>query len=62
MIGGERSLPFATCFNVNVIIPLMDIKFGKQSGLSEAIDNVGCQREGIMVFDYEVNESVIVLN
>jgi hypothetical protein len=37
----KGSLPFVPWLNLNVIIPLTDVEFGKQGAATEAIDGLG---------------------
>jgi hypothetical protein len=46
LIGGKCGLPFVSCFDANIIVSLV--------GVSEVIDNVGGEWEGIWIFDSEV--------
>ena len=53
MIGFEGSLPFITRTYVDIIIPPLNVKLGKYVSIFEFVDDVGDEREGILVLDHE---------
>jgi hypothetical protein len=40
-ISGERCLSFISCFDVDVVVSLTDIKLGEKASVLKAVDDIG---------------------
>ena len=50
-MGNEGSFPLMTIFDVDIVVALSDVEFGKQFGVFELIYEVWDKEKGIGILD-----------
>lgn len=60
-MGDKGSLPLVTIFNLNIVVPPLYVKLGKDFGILQFIDEVGDEGKGIGVADGMFIQVLIVL-
>jgi len=59
--SSESGLPLVSLLNLNIVVPPLDIEFGKIPGVFESIDKIGDMRKRVSILDHMRIYVVIIL-